>query len=82
MLRVAERPLSHQNICLRRSPCPSSLRSPTIAVPAEQIARTHLKITGKLGEPRSLRDQLAVGVAASVADEITRHLVSPQKLRL
>ena len=47
---------------------------------AEQIARTYLRITGKLDEPRSLRDQLAVGVAASVADEIVRDLVSPQGL--
>ena len=47
---------------------------------AGQIARTYLRITGKLDEPRSLRDQLAVGVVASVADEIVRDLVSPQGL--
>jgi hypothetical protein len=51
---------------------------------AEQIARTYLRITGKLGDPRSLRDQLAqqlaVGVAGSVADEIIRDLISPQGL--
>jgi Protein of unknown function (DUF2939) len=47
---------------------------------AGQIARTYLRITGKLGEPGSLRDQLAVAVAASVADEILGDLVSPQGL--
>ena len=51
---------------------------------AEQIARTYLRITGKAGAPGSLRDQLAqqlaVGVAASVADQILVDLVSPQGL--
>jgi Protein of unknown function (DUF2939) len=50
----------------------------------EQIARTYLRITGKAGAPGSLRDQLAqqlaVGVAASVADQILVDLVSPQGL--
>jgi Protein of unknown function (DUF2939) len=50
----------------------------------EQIARTYLRITGKAGAPSSLRDQLAqqlaVGVAASVADQILVDLVSPQGL--
>ena len=47
---------------------------------AGQIARMYLRITGKLGDPRSLRDQLAVSVVASVADEIIRDLISPQGL--
>jgi Protein of unknown function (DUF2939) len=52
---------------------------------AAQIARMYLIITGKLlGEPGSLREQLAqqlaVGVAASIADEIVENLVSPQGL--
>ena len=50
----------------------------------EQIARTYLRITGKAGAPGSLRDQLAqqlaVGVAASIADQILVDLVSPQGL--
>ncbi|HZO44827.1 MAG TPA: DUF2939 domain-containing protein [Xanthobacteraceae bacterium] len=50
----------------------------------EQIARTYLRITGKAGAPGSLREQLAqqlaVGVAASVADQILVDLVSPQGL--
>ena len=50
----------------------------------EQIARTYSRITGKAGAPGSLRDQLAqqlaVGVAASVADQILVDLVSPQGL--
>ena len=45
-----------------------------------QIARTYLRITGKLSEPGSLRDQLAVAVTASIADEIIGNLVSPQGL--
>jgi hypothetical protein len=52
---------------------------------AEQIARTHLTITGKLGAPpSSLRDQLAqqlsVGLAASVADQVLGDLVSSEGL--
>ena len=50
----------------------------------EQIARTYLRITGKAGPPGSLREQLAqqlaVGVAASAADQILVDLVSPQGL--
>jgi Protein of unknown function (DUF2939) len=53
---------------------------------AEQIARTHLTITGKLAPPSSFRDQLAqqlsVGMTASVADQVLAlgDLVSPEGL--
>ena len=50
----------------------------------EQIARTYLRITGKAGADEGgvvqRMDALAVGVAASIADEIVENLVSPQGL--
>jgi hypothetical protein len=51
---------------------------------AGQVARMYLKITGKAGEPGKLIDQLsqqlAAGVAASIADQVVADLVSPHGL--
>lgn len=45
-----------------------------------QIARTYLRITGKIGQPGSILEQFAVGVGASVADPIVAKLISPDAL--
>jgi hypothetical protein len=42
-----------------------------------QIARTYLRITGKGGDPGSLKERVFVVVAASVAAPIVAELVSP-----
>jgi len=43
-----------------------------------QIAQAYLRVSGKGGDPNSLRDRLLAGIGASVADPIVAEFVSPQ----
>src|SRR5262245_30470741 len=43
-----------------------------------QIVSTYLRITGKTGQSRSIAEQFAVSVGASLADPIVAKLVSPE----
>jgi Protein of unknown function (DUF2939) len=47
---------------------------------AGQIATTYLRLTGKIIDPGLLRDRIAVGVAASIAEPLVAELITPEAL--